>query len=243
MTELIYLDSPDQTKASVKIISKEQDDKGIYLIFDRSIFYPQGGGQPSDCGEIIFDKSNIKYQICDVKNLNNEIRHYLNKDSLDDIKIDINTSATIKIDENRRLLNTQYHTAGHLIAAIAEKIDNKLTAIKGHQFPGEAYVELDGIIDDIENFQQNLESAVLTEINANKTVSTKNLNTEQVKIISEKLPYKLPKNKKLRVCHIEGLPAVPCGGTHVKSLKEIKNISIKKCRSKKGKSKIFYEIV
>jgi len=62
------------------------------------------------------------------------------------------------------------------------------------------------------------------------------------KKIMNDLSYKLPTNKKLRVCNIAGFPSVPCGGTHVMHLGELKKIKILKCKTKKGQTKISYQL-
>lgn len=49
------------------------------------------------------------------------------------------------VNQERRLLNSRYHTAGHLLGNIVELEYPSLKAIKGHAFPGEAveFVETD----------------------------------------------------------------------------------------------------
>ena len=53
MTELMYTKHPDLFETKAQIIDHGNDSKGTYLVLNRSIFYPQGGGQPADQGEII----------------------------------------------------------------------------------------------------------------------------------------------------------------------------------------------
>ena len=48
--DLMYLKDPHTYQSYAEIMGKGSDDKGLYLIFDRSVFYPQGGGQPADQG-------------------------------------------------------------------------------------------------------------------------------------------------------------------------------------------------
>ncbi len=74
------------------------------------------------------------------------------------------------------------------------------------------------------------------------TVKTEELGSDGVVTIAQDLPYELPKNKSLRVCHIIGFSPVPCGGTHVSTLDDIASLAIKKCKSKNGKTKIYYEV-
>ncbi|MDP3641402.1 MAG: hypothetical protein Q8R43_03095, partial [Alphaproteobacteria bacterium] len=115
-------------------------------------------------------------------------------------------------------------------------------AIKGHQFPGEAYVEFDGTVSDADNFVNQINSQVSECIASGPTVKTEELDSVDVATIAQDLPYELPNNKTLRVCHIAGFSPVPCGGTHVSTVEDIASLIIQKCKSKKSKTKIYYEV-
>lgn len=80
----------------------------MYLILNQSLFYPQGGGQPADQGKII--TANACYEVFDVRNVDGEIRHYIIDNSAPTHSVE---DVTIKIDKERRVLNSKYHTAGH----------------------------------------------------------------------------------------------------------------------------------
>lgn len=150
-TIAMYIKHPDMTETTAQIIRCDKDQKGEYIILDRSIFYPQGGGQPADQGRI-FINDKEEYKVFDVRKIENETRHYI-VNIKNDLETKFNTSflkqnIKIIIDKDRRDINSKYHTAGHLIAAVAEKISKQISsevnisqikAVKGHQFPGEAY--------------------------------------------------------------------------------------------------------
>ena len=52
MTELLYLTDSYVREFTATVV--ERTDEGVVL--DRSAFYPQGGGQPSDKGILLDDK-------------------------------------------------------------------------------------------------------------------------------------------------------------------------------------------
>jgi len=233
----MYIQHPDLFELSAQVIQRGHDNRGTYLVLNQSLFYPQGGGQPADQGQITTD--NACYKVFDVRNMDGEIRHYITSETRPTCAMD---TVTIKIDKERRIRHSKYHTAGHLIAAVVEKAHPALQAIKGHQFPGEAYIEFKGTVVDTDDFIAQIRTRLSAQIAHKTPVEIQQLSYEDAAIIAQRLPYKLPTEQSLRVCHIAGFPPTPCGGTHVNTLEEINTLVAKKCRNKKGTIKIHYEV-
>ena len=234
MTELIYLQNPNLYNKKVKILLRGEDTKGNYIVFDKTILYPQGGGQPCDRGSVTINK--ITSTITDVRYSEGEVRHYVDFNT-EDVKKD--DEALLELDHKRREINTRYHTAGHLIGAVVEDISPGLTATKGHQFPNESYIEFTGDLNPIaENFMS------LIQDNVNKEI----LRDKDVKIIYDtpsfldNIPDKLNKNSNIRFCKIGDFERVPCGGTHVSKLSQIGKTVISKLKVKKDRIKISYGV-
>ena len=61
-TKLLYLEDTYCFEGEGKFLGWGEDQKGKFLVFDQTIFYPQGGGQPSDTGTIKF--SNFENPSC-----------------------------------------------------------------------------------------------------------------------------------------------------------------------------------
>ena len=53
MTKLKYLDDTYLFESKAIFIETKEDEKRKVVILDETIFYPQGGGQPADHGEIV----------------------------------------------------------------------------------------------------------------------------------------------------------------------------------------------
>ena len=237
MTELLYLQNSELFEGVSKIMKESADSKGYYIIFDRTIFYPQGGGQPADQG--IIQVEGHTYRVSDVRKIDKQIRHYVFEQVFG---AESNAEVNIILDKERRLLNTRYHTAGHLLASVAESLFPEIRAIKGHQFPNEAYVEFKGIPKNDDFLVEQLYSELKNLTASGSEVQTFYLNTEELGELVELLPYQLLERQDIRVCKIGEFAPVPCGGTHVRNLNEIGEIIITKYKSKKGKMKISYEV-
>ncbi len=227
MTKRLYLENTYNFSSEGHIIKIEQDEKGVFLILDQTIFYPQSGGQPSDIG--IIKNDHFETIVKHVSTINNEIRHYITS-GYNEILIDSKIYSTI--DQERRLLNARYHTAAHLLGNVVE-----IKAIKGHSFSGEAYVEFLSDIDiDKNKIQLSINEAIINNL------KTKIFETDQDSFEKNfyKLPYDIPQNKNFRAMQIGDMFPVPCGGTHLSSTKEIGNLSISKIKLKNNILRISY---
>lgn len=234
MTELIYLNNQRLLQCSAVVTNIGSDDKSFYIVLEKTVMYPQGGGQPADHGQIVI--SDQIFIINDVRSINGEVKHYTNSNTGN---LSIGLEARVAVDEDRRMLNTKYHTAGHLISHIVENIYPNLKAVKGHQFPNEAYVEFIGTesinINEINHQIQFL-------IDSGGIVETKELDFEKDHHVLANLPYELPENKKLRICKIVDYSPVPCGGTHVDNLAMLGKTVVTKAKSKNGRTKVSYSL-
>lgn len=235
MTELLYILDPDLFEAEGVVTAWSADARGCYLTLNCTLFYPQGGGQPADQGVIFWN--GCAYNVSDVRHVEGQIRHYITPSTEMDMQ---SPNIRMVVNREKRILNSRYHSAGHLIAAVVEQLAPELTAVKGHQFPGEAFIEFRGTIPDTVDFMQRLNRAIAEEEKVHKSITTQDLSPEDAKTLD--INGSLPEKKRLRVCLIAGFAPVPCGGTHVKSTEEIGTIFIKNCKCKKDATKIYYEL-
>ena len=104
MTEALYLHS-DVLKATATVVSCEPLEDGLWAVqLDKTIFHPQGGGQPSDIGFI------NDIAVKKVIHTPDGIIHWLTAP--------VEGSVQLTVDETRRSLNTRLHSAGHIIGLI-----------------------------------------------------------------------------------------------------------------------------
>ncbi|AAY61628.1 threonyl and Alanyl tRNA synthetase second additional domain protein [Rickettsia felis str. Pedreira] len=234
MTIQLYLNNTYLFESKASILNYGEDEKGKFIILDQTIFYPQGGGQPSDQGVIQNDYFEANVTL--VRQVDTEIRHYIGAASNE---IPINSIINCLVDKNRRMLNSRYHTAAHLLGNIVEILYPMLKAVKGHSFPGEAYVEFQGDVPvDVTQIQNTVDQTIA------KNNKTEIFETDPISFEQQfyKLPYIIPENKKFRVMRIGDMAPVPCGGTHLSSTTEIGKILIGKVKLKNNIVRISYEV-
>ncbi len=235
MHKKLYLDDTYLSESPAVITYISQDDRGCYVVLDQTIFYPQGGGQPSDQGQIKCEE--FSEYVTHVRQNENEIRHYV--DALLSEQF-IGLEVLCQLDYLRRMINARYHTAAHLLGNVVECLYPELKATKGHSFPNEAYVEFMGTAKNVDGAEilQSLNQVV------SKDEITNIFHTEPVLFEKEfyKLPYVIPSNKIFRVMQIGSYLPVPCGGTHVSNISEIKNIELGKIKVKNESVHISYRL-
>jgi alanyl-tRNA synthetase len=231
-----YYEDTYQFTDDAVIGAVNQDDQGHFFILDKTIFYPQGGGQPSDEGTIKTENDEIP--IFSVKSIGGQIRHYTNQ-PLNHL---VGQKVMCRINPSKRMLHAKLHTAGHLISNIIEKIYPDYKAIKGHHFPGECYVEFlpkDKASEiDLIRLNQN----ITTIINENHFLEVMNISNAELSTICPSLPYAIPGEQPIRVVRIGEFPYQPCGGTHIKTTNELEGLSVTRSKIKGNRLKINYTI-
>src|SRR3989344_4642657 len=100
------------------------DANGEYIILDKCIFIPVGGGLPNDAGVIKKDKE--EYKVVYAINKDNNISLEVDKEGLKK-----GDKVYCKLDWQRRYKIMQYHTAIHALSSIIYKHTNAL--ITGNQ--------------------------------------------------------------------------------------------------------------
>lgn len=239
MTETRYHHQPNTFEIHATVMHSTIDDKGYALVLDRSLFYPQGGGQPADRGFITVNQQT--YTVHDVRKVAEHIHHYVNENITE--RLD-HMPAHIRVDQKMRLLHAKYHTAGYLLAHIVADISS-LKAVKGHHFPNEAYITFEGHEDNLSSLIAKAQSHAEKAIYRNASVMCTSYPVDAI----DQLDYPLPASatfttsqQTVRVCCIQGYAPVPCGGMHIHALQQLQSFAIHKHSRKKGLIKLHYKV-
>jgi Ser-tRNA(Ala) deacylase AlaX len=124
MTERSYFDS-DETEMTACVTRCVEENGQWFAILDRSLFHPQGGGQPGDSGWIAASR------VLQTLLHGDEIRHQIDAPVA-------TGEVVIRVDAERRQLHTRLHSAGHLIGYVVEQLGHR--PVKAHHWPGESKV-------------------------------------------------------------------------------------------------------
>lgn len=240
-TKLLYLQDTYLYESQATIFSvQEIQDKGISITLDQTIFYPQGGGQPADRGEICTN-AGARFIVNDVRLIDGFVNHFGN---LLSGTIKAGEEAKLRIDPARRKLNARLHSAGHLIDATVQSLSLPLSPSKGYHFSDGPYVEYEGEIDaeKREDLRREIEQKVNEFVSSQLVTQIISTNKDNLLAYCPYIPDYINNDKPVRVITMVPKLGCPCGGTHVEKSDEIGQIKLTKLRVKGGQTKISYTL-
>ena len=239
-TQLAYLNDSHKVEDDARFVCLEQvDGKGTAVVLDQTIFYPQGGGQPADQGQI--SSSNATFNVHDVRLVDGVVHHY---GTFSSGEFAGGEPVKLRINADRRLRHTRLHSAGHLIDATVRMLELPLTPTKGYHFSDGPYVEYEGEIpiDQREDIRLRLEQKVNELVNSKFETQMVYAKKDQMQEICGFIPNYIVDNKEVRVISIVPKLGCPCGGTHVKNSEDVGQIKLTKIRVKGGQSRLCYDL-
>lgn len=226
----------------------EQDQSVVVLA--ETIFHPQGGGQPSDIGQVTSTSTDAKFNV-EMARLSANSGKVLHLGRFQDTLSSFEPDEEIlqQIDTEKRELYSRYHTAGHALDAAVRNVCAENTAnfdkLKASHVPGSAGCEYVGLImgDKKAAIQARLNEHLATSAKVNVEFWTK----EEIEAVSEEMYIQpdtvtLAADDKCRVVNIKDIDVCPCGGTHVKSLDVCGKITVTKISRSNGNSRISYRL-
>ncbi|PWA44225.1 alanine-tRNA ligase [Artemisia annua] len=246
-TILKYYDDMFNLKSTASLVSSFLSDDGRHvLVLDSTVFHPQGGGQPADGGYITdVDCSRFKFVVQDVRSKNGIVYHYgVSERNAEELEEGL--QVLLSVDESKRKLNSRLHSAGHLLDLCLEKVGlSHLDPSKGYHFPDGPYVEYKGSVPqaELQSKQKELELEANNLISRGGKVSVGVYSYEEAsELCGGGLPDYIPKESTPRIVKLGNYPGCPCGGTHVSNISDLVNIKVTQMRTKKGVTKVYYQI-
>lgn len=233
MTDLLYQTDSYLKTFTARVIA--QMEGGVVL--DRTAFYPGGGGQPYDTGQLRAEDGR-SWQVARMKRAKGRVVHVLDGDDLP-AEDELVEGA---LDWERRYQLMRTHTAMHILCGVIWR-DYEASVTGGNMEP------LKGRMDfEFETMQAELvgaiEEAVNREVSAARPVTVDILPREEAFQIPDLIRTKinlLPEGiTEVRVVEIEGLDLQADGGTHVANTREVGPMRIVDYKSKGRINKRIY---
>jgi Ser-tRNA(Ala) deacylase AlaX len=207
---------------------------------DKTCFYPRGGGQDWDEGTIKNDDSTFAVQ--EVRLDENGIVHHIGAYTFG--KLNVGDAVHCAVDVKRREINTRLHSAGHLVDMAVDQLGLSWVAGKGAHYPHMSFVEYDAEITPEEAvvIQKDIERVANEIIAKGSQNEIRFMPVSEMHTVCKHVPENIPTNKPARVVMYGETFGIPCGGTHVKNVYDIGQITVTKIKSKKGVTKVSYTV-
>ncbi len=221
-TELLFRDDAYLKTATARVLATSEH--GVEL--DRTLFYPQGGGQAGDTGTLLRG-SGERIVVADTRKGEGpgRVLHILAAGSP---RPEPAEALTLEIDWQRRYRLMRLHTALHLLSCV---IPAPVTG--GNIVPDKARLDFDIELSLLNAARIESETNALIAAGAATeslwiTDAELDAQPELVKTMSVQPPRGAGR---VRLLRIPGIDLQPCGGTHVANIEEIGPIRVLKIRS------------
>jgi misacylated tRNA(Ala) deacylase len=222
MTEALFRTDSYLSEAPARVAFAEP--RAIAL--DRTVFYPQGGGQPGDQGDIILDGGEA---IAIVNTVYDADRKTILHVPAEGAALPAPGARVVaRIDWSRRYGRMRAHTALHLLSVV---LPYPVTGGAVGEGEGRLDFDCEALLDKAEVERKLNELIALDASVTQRWITEEELeaNPALVKTMSVKPPTG---TGRVRLVAIENLDLQPCGGTHVAHTGEIGRASVTQIEKK-----------
>lgn len=221
MTEKVYHSDPYCREITARVTGKEFRDGHFFLRLERSVFCPEGGGQPADQGTV------NGLPLLSLQAEGDDIVHVLGRDpGAGELRL--------RIDFARRYDHMQQHTAQHLLSQVLVRSFNAAT-LSFAIGPEHASIEIDRPEFTAEETRE-LEAECARLIFSRLPVKV--FASDDVSSLRLRKPPKV--QGRIRVVEIEGFDQSACGGTHLANIAEIGLLKIVRSERVRANMRLYY---
>lgn len=215
-----YYEDPNLLESEARVLGVFKDK----IVFDKTIFYPEGGGQPADNGKIVFNGKEAFVK--DVKIVNNRIIHFVEGPVP-------NEGSVVKmiVDAERRLQLRRAHTATHMINAAARMVlGNHVWQAGAQKDVVESRLDITHPLpltdEEIDKIERKANEIALANIDVEIRVLPRT-------VAEKEYGFRIYQGgavpgKELRIVKINGFDAEACGGLHVNKTGDVGLVKIVK---------------
>jgi len=214
MTNRLYFEDAYRTEFEARVLERREHEGRPAVVFDRTCFYPESGGQPWDTGTL----SGVP--VVQVLEEDGSILHVLGRDP--GPAFAPGAAVAGRIDWPRRFDHMQQHTGQHILSqAFIEVLNGETRSF-----------HLGAEVSTLEIGLSRIEEADLERVERRASeIVFRNLEVKTYFVPAEKIgdvPLRRPPKKEgtIRVVEVEGFDYSACGGTHCRRTGEVGLVKI-----------------
>ena len=212
MVKELYYEDPYGKEFSAEIVDIGSVDGELVLSLDKSLFYPEGGGQPSDRGKLWND--DVSLRVVDVKK-DDGIRHFCEVEEGVSDNLSSEDAITGRIDWGRRYEIMKQHSGQHILSSVfLDRFGANTSSFSIDENHTRINIGFEGELtwDKIKKVERETNELIW---------SSDPINISWHEEVPEDIRKKPPEVDKIRVVRVGDYDATPCGGLHVNKTSEI----------------------
>lgn len=231
MTPTIELFRDDADLAECTATVVRVGDGAVEL--DRTVFYPQGGGQAGDAGELVTATGRV-LRVADTRKgpEASRILHLL-ADPADAAVLCAGDTVTARLDLPRRQAHRRFHTATHLLCALVPHPVDGCSITAGYarlDFHMTEPLEKDALTAGLARLVEAAHPVTI------RWISDAELDAQPQLVRS--MSVQPPRGSgRVRLVEIAGVDLQPCGGTHVANTAHIGRVVVTKIEKKSASTR------
>jgi len=229
--QLAYTDAYARS-TEARVLSVDDGGEAPIVVLDRTVFYPGGGGQPSDKGLLLRASDGRAWTVLGARKSGVDIVHEL--EPVDGGPPSVGDVVSVDLDWARRHALMRTHTALHALCGVVWR-DYGARVTGGNMEPGGGRMDFEfermsgDLVDEIE-------AGVNRELVAARDVRVNVLPRDEAFAIPDLIRTKVnllpPGIEEIRTIEIVGLDLQADGGTHVANTREVGRIRVTGYESK-----------
>ncbi len=226
----------------VTVVTEVREKNGFDVIAcEDSVFYPEGGGQPSDTGTVSAGEAVYEVTSAHDESLDSPVWHYTDAPAGTFAPGD---EVTLAIDWDRRFINMQRHLGEHMLSGAFDSLFGGVN--KGFHM-GDDYITID---IDLEGRMLTEEELDLAERTVNEAVwadlpVTVTWFDDYESSLALPVRKKVPHDGKVSVVTVgdpeDPFDCIACCGTHPSSSGQVGLVALYKCEPNKGMNRVFFD--
>ena len=225
LTRRLFEEDVKRQRFEARVLSCTEEKGKYHIELDATAFFPEGGGQPGDQGELFpgLKEDGEAVKVLDTREKAGVIFHVTDKAILE------GTEVLGRLNWDKRLRNMQNHSGEHILSGLIHA-KYGYNNVGFHMGSDAVTLDLDGVIapEELPEFERQVNEAI-----------EKNLEIEVFYPTREELEHIDYRSKKeiegqVRIVRIGDYDTCACCGTHVERTGEIRLIKLLGLQNYKG---------
>lgn len=227
MNTRLYYQDPYLRSTLCKVVSVERASDCVLVTVDRTVFYPECGGQCGDRGKL------GPFDVLDTKKADNGDSVLVLGPECD---VTVGSENLLELDWDHRFEFMVKHTAQHLLSGLLYSLFNIGTL--------SVHMGKDGISIEVDTDHVGKENIDILIENANRVIAESHpvcyhtMSLEEARTLGLRRSIKVDDD--VRIVEIEGVDRIACGGVHVSDTSQIRLVSYISSERIRGHERLFF---